>query len=71
VRYFALHRASSAEIDLVLVVHGDTDEKFSVPRSTSNVLTQFVAPCYEVVRIAGDRGISHVGEFYRLLGRKL
>ena len=53
----------AGEIDLVFVVHGDTDEELSLARRRANVLTQFVASFDKVVRVASDGGVSHVCEF--------
>ena len=61
----------AGEIDLVFVVHGDTDEELSLARRRANVLTQFVASFDKVVRVASDGGVSHVCEFDIVAARQL
>ena len=57
----AVHRPR--KIELIFIVHGDTNEQFSVPCRRSNVLSQLIALEHKIVWITSDRSVPHVGKF--------
>ena len=53
-----------SEVDLILIVHGDTDEELRLSCSTPNVLPKLITLKHEVIWIACHSSISHMGKFY-------
>ena len=64
----AMHGAG--EVDLILVVHGHTDEELGLSHCRSNILTELVSFQHKVVRVAGHGRISHVSELSFVSSRK-
>ena len=48
----------SSKVQFVLIVHGHADEQLRLSGGRPEVLSQFVAPLDEIVRIAGDSGVA-------------
>lgn len=57
----AVHRPR--EQSVVFIVHRHYDEEFRAPRGVVMYLTEREAGVFEVVRVAGGGGVTHVGEF--------
>lgn len=58
------------EVELVLVVHGDADEELRLAGRLADALAQLVPALDEVVGVAGDGGVAHVGELDLVAARQ-
>ena len=63
-----MHRAR--KINLVLVVHGNTNEKFRLTHCTPDILAQFVAIRDKVIRITSASRIPHMRKLHVIAARK-
>lgn len=50
------------KVNLIFVIHGDTDEEFSLTSRVRKSLSQLVPSIDEIIRITGDSRVSHMGK---------